>query len=79
MAAWKSFAAKYGLRHTSFEQGAYGHVKPKPTTAAHNIDGLDELQGAQAPRTNVESKRQEKTLEERMAESSTWATWALGF
>ena len=37
MAAWKSFAAKYGFRHTSFEQGTYGHVKPKPTTAAHNI------------------------------------------
>jgi len=53
-------------------------AKTYPTTIAHNIDGLDELQGAHAPRTSVEGKRQEKTMEERMAESSTWATWAPG-
>ena len=28
MAAWKSFQDKYGLTSTSFEQGAFGHLKP---------------------------------------------------
>ena len=28
MAAWKSFQDQYGLTLTSFEQGAFGHLKP---------------------------------------------------
>ena len=44
--AWRHFQEKYAIHLTSFEQGAYGHRKPKPTTLAHNIDGVDQLGGA---------------------------------
>ena len=49
-AAWRGFQHKYQLTMTSFEQGAYGHVKPKPTTFGHNIKGFELLHGGKAPR-----------------------------
>ena len=62
-AAWRHFQEKYQLVLTSFEQGAYGHSRPKPTTFAHNTKGFEELHGAKA---------------DRIAESSTWSEWAPG-
>lgn len=79
MDSWKQFQDKYKLELTSFEQGAFGHSKVKPTTFAHNIDGIETLGGAKAPRELVDHKWKDLSLQERMAESATWAEWAPGF
>ena len=78
MASWQHFQEKYKLMRTSFEQGAFGHVKPKPTTIAHNINGLEELQGAKAPRDCHQGGWKDRPLQERIQESATWAQWAPG-
>ena len=78
MASWQHFQEKYKLMRTSFEQGAFGHVKPKPTTITHNINGLEELQGAKAPRDCHQGGWKDRPLQERIQESATWAQWAPG-
>ena len=75
---WRHFQEKYALTLTSFEQGAYGHAKPKPTTFAHNIPGFDDLRGAKTQRDRHEQNWQDLPLQERMQESATWAAWAPG-
>eukprot|EP00435_Cladocopium_sp_Y103_P025555 s2799_g6.t1 len=77
-AAWRHFQNKYALTLTSFEQGAYGHQKPKPTTFAHNISGFEALQGAKTQRDRHEKHWQDQPLQERIQESATWAEWAPG-
>ena len=76
--AWKLFQAKYNLTLTSFQQGAFGHPKPKPTTFAHNLQGFEELEGAKAVYENPDHGWRDRPLEERIQESATWAQWAPG-
>ena len=78
-AAWRAFQEKYQLTLTSFEQGAYGHVKPKPTSFGHNIKGFELLQGAKTPPTCEHRVAwKDRSLSDRIAESSTWSEWAPG-
>ena len=78
-AAWRGFQHKYQLTMTSFEQGAYGHVKPKPTTFGHNIKGFELLHGGKAPREkDSQVAWKDRPLQDRIAESSTWSEWAPG-
>eukprot|EP00435_Cladocopium_sp_Y103_P041969 s1529_g11.t1 len=77
--AWKRFQEQHGMLLTSFEQGAFGHAKPKPTTVGHNIDGIEQLHGAKTQRDPLQADGWvHKSLSERMAESSTWSEWAPG-
>jgi len=77
-AAWQLFQARCKLTLTSFEQGAFGHTKPKPTTFAHDLQGFEELEGAKALRRSQELCWQDRPLEERLQESATWAQWVSG-
>eukprot|EP00435_Cladocopium_sp_Y103_P052393 s1603_g16.t1 len=79
MDSWQRFQEKYALQLTSFEQGAFGHAKVKPTTFAHNIDGMETLEGAKASREGIDHGWKDRPLQERMAETATWAEWAPGF
>ena len=76
---WKIFQQQHQLRLVHFEQGAFGHKRPKPTTFAHNIDGFDALDGAtmSSPESSNDSWR-ELPLEDRMKASAQWAEWAPG-
>ena len=78
-AAWQLFQAKYNLTLTSFEQGAFGHTKPKPTTFAHNLQGFEELEGAKAERQSQELCWRDRPLQERLQESATWACFDRSF
>ena len=42
---WKTFQARFKHQMTTFDQGALGHVKRKPTTIGHNVPHLHELHG----------------------------------
>ena len=78
-AAWRAFQEKYQMMLTPFEQGAYGHVKPKPTSFGHNIKGFELLQGAKTPPTCEHRVAwKDRPLPDRIAESSTWSEWAPG-
>ena len=77
--AWQSFQERYKMQLTNFEQGAFGHCKPKPTTMAHNIQGIEQLDGAKAPPDLRQGQAwKELSLEERMKESASWSQWAPG-
>ncbi|CAL1144503.1 unnamed protein product [Cladocopium goreaui] len=77
--AWKHFQEKYELVITSFEQGAYGHVKPKPTSFGHNITGFEQLHGAKTQREpGHQDTWRHQSLPQRIAESATWSEWAPG-
>eukprot|EP00435_Cladocopium_sp_Y103_P063966 s1182_g25.t1 len=73
-----AFQDKYELAMTSFEQGAYGHEKPKPTTFAHNINGFEGLHGAKSQRDGFDVSWKDRPLQERLQQSATWAEWAPG-
>ena len=78
--AWQHFQQQYHLQRCNFEQGAFGHLKVKPTTFAHCIDGVQDLDGAKAPRGHgSDDNWKHLPMEERMKLSSTWAEWAPGF
>eukprot|EP00435_Cladocopium_sp_Y103_P060736 s85_g22.t1 len=77
--AWRCFQDRYNMMLTSFEQGAFGHAKPKPTTLGHNLDGLHQLHGATVDRSALGPQLwKDKPLPERLEESATWAAWAPG-
>ena len=77
--AWKHFQEKYELVITSFEQGAYGHVKPKPTSFGHNITGFEQLHGAKTQREpGHQDTWRHQSVPQRIAESATWSEWAPG-
>ena len=77
--AWQSFQERYKMQLTHFEQGVFGHCKPKPTTMAHNIQGIEQLDGARAPPDLRQGQAwKELSLEERMKESASWSQWAPG-
>ena len=76
---WKHFEEKYQLRLTSFEQGAFGHARPKPTSFGHNIDGIEQLQGATMSKQRSSGESWSGlSLEERLAETAAWADLAPG-
>ena len=76
---WQRFQDRFNMMKTSFEQGAFGHKKPKPTTFGHNISGLEELDGAKSsPEVRHQTDWKDLSLQERIAESSTWSEWAVG-
>ena len=78
--AWQHFQQQYHLQRCNFEQGAFGHLKVKPTTFAHCIDGMQDLDGAKAPQGHgSDDNWKHLPMEERMKLSSTWAEWAPGF
>ena len=77
---WAQFQELGQLQLCRFEQGAFGHCKIKPTTFAHNIDGIQDLDGAKAPEHHGrDDPWRHLPLPERMAASATWAEWAPGF
>ena len=78
MESWKRFQNKYKLMLTSFEQGAFGHIKVKPTSFAHNILGFEEREGATSPRDGGDQGWKHRPLQERLQETATWAEWAPG-
>eukprot|EP00435_Cladocopium_sp_Y103_P000739 s1161_g1.t1 len=78
-AAWRHFQERYNMVLTSFEQGAFGHVKPKPTTLGHNLEGLHQLHGAVTDRNQLGPQLwKDKSLQQRLEETATWAAWAPG-
>ena len=60
----------------SFDQGPMGHVKPKPTSVLSNLPGIHQLHEVRGPGSG---ELPEETLEGRMKQSRSWATWAPGF
>ena len=68
MRVWRTAAWR------EFQQGVYGHVKPKLITFGHNIKGLELLHGGKAPRdTEPQVAWKHRPLQDRIAESSTWS------
>ena len=77
---WKRFQERYDLQMCHFDQGAFGHRKVKPTTFAHNIDGMEQLNGAKAPANHGKDDQwNQLPLQERLQATSKWAAWAPGF
>ena len=77
---WQRFQEAHELQMTNFEQGAFGHCRPKPTTFAHNINGMEQLDGAKAPEIERSADEwRQLPLQDRMRDSASWAQWAPGF
>ena len=78
---WKVFAERFGIHMVSFEQGAMGHCKRKPTTIGTTLGAMLELDGMCSDRS-IEplssGDRTDKSLQQRCDESKTWSAWAPG-
>ena len=72
---WREFARRYKMELTHFDQGPMGHVRRKLTTLASNLGIIRQLDGERGPGV---MKGLEKTIEERVEQSKTWAAWAPG-
>ena len=58
----------------SFDQGAAGHPRRKPTTLATNLPGMGELHGMKGQG----HQEMEGDLRKRLVQTKTWAKWAPG-
>ena len=77
---WKTFKERFKMQMTTFDQGALGHVKRKPTTIAHNVPHLHELHGMSGQGSETtDTWSGEPDLENRLEQTSQWAAWAPGF
>ena len=73
-----AFLAKYenvGMSLLSFDQGAFGHVRKKPTTCMSNLPDKCELDGC---RSGQRERHLAVHLDERLQQTSTWSLWAPG-
>ena len=78
---WKQFAVQYAMYHARFDQGKFGHVRPKPTTVATTswalYESLDQCFLTREERAVMGLGPQ--TTEERLRVSASWGCWASGF
>ena len=73
-----AFLAKYenvGMSLLSFDQGAFGHVRKKPTTCMSNLPDMCELDGC---RSGQRERHLAVHLDERLQQTSSWSLWAPG-
>eukprot|EP00438_Fugacium_kawagutii_P032909 Skav221774 [mRNA] locus=scaffold2426:73054:81328:- [translate_table: standard] len=81
---WLSFEREFNMKRISFDQGCMGHLKRKPTTLGTNLVALWDLDGMRGggvytgPTKAPPSMQPSKSMQERCAESKTWAEWAPG-
>ena len=65
---------------TTFDPGALGHSKRKPTTIGHHVPHLHELHGMSGNgNETIDKWSAEPDLEKRLELTGQWAAWAPGF
>ena len=65
---------EFNMQLTTFDQGALGHARRKPTGVLSNFPRMTVLQG----HTGASAEPIEEELEARLKQSSRWASWAPG-
>ena len=72
----KEFEKRHWLHRVKFDQGATGHVRRKPTTLCTSMEEIRQLHGLK----DTDEPREEikEGLQERLAQSSSWAAWSPG-
>ena len=73
---WKEFCHRYGIFEVDVDQGPLGHEKRKPTTLGTNLyylKGLANVRGEGWSTLPLPT-----SLEDRMAASRKWSSWAPG-
>ena len=65
---------EFNVQLTTFDQGALGHGRRKPTGVLSNYPRMTVLQGL----TGTSAEPMEEELEARLKQSSRWASWAPG-
>ena len=71
----QEFSQRHGLRQISFDQGATGHQRRKPTRLLTDLPGMEALHGLRH-KGPVEGLKEE--LGDRLRQSSSWAAWSPG-
>ena len=64
-----------GMGLYSFDQGAFGHLRKKPTTCMSNLPDMSELHGCRAGRCE---RHLAVNLDERFNQTAAWSLWAPG-
>ena len=77
---WRQFAEAFKVKMVHLDQGPLGHSRKKPTSLAvvlPELEELDEIRGPPKVASDT-GDRSAMSLQERCAESKTWACWAPG-
>ena len=64
-----------GMELISFDQGAFGHTRKKPTTCMTNLPDMKELDGC---RSGERERHLAVNLDERLNQTASWSLWAPG-
>ena len=64
-----------GMELISFDQGAFGHTRKKPTTCMTNLPDMQELHGC---RSGERERYLAVDLDERLLQTAAWSLWAPG-